>query len=280
MSLWLLLDNCLCFLLKCTKSKEFVMLKNIILVVFLLSVQLLAEDLNIINKEKNAEIFLNNQSIGVESITKNLKPGNYLIEAKKYDKIFFSKMVELKPNKVTTILIDGSSDITMPINTSFDMKKVLSTNNWGFGGIIGPISGFMFSKKFKNQFVLQPTFVLGEDLSTYGLRVLYRFNAREFGVFGGKNDGVATFYTGLGYATVSVDDRSISSYIDSIFTPLIGVEYGPKNGLFKTYLEVQYYSYEDLTKTSYWTWSSGYNEKYSSKTRSGISLSLGLTVDF
>lgn len=154
------------------------------------------------------------------------------------------------------------------------MNDTLESKSWGIGVLIGPISALNLSKKFNNRWVVQPIFVVREDIHSIGLRTLYRLKARKVYFFENNYQTVLTLYGGVGYFKAIGNTSRFKSYYDSIFTPLLGIELGNKEDLIKPYIECVYYAYTQKTRIS------NYSKAVAAVDKSGLSLSAGILLEF
>ncbi|MEK9658111.1 MAG: PEGA domain-containing protein [bacterium] len=236
-----------------------------ILTFLILANTISAEEVNIITNNDKARVFINEKMRGKGNVTLNLKPGSYYIKVKVEDRLLFSELKTVNKDEVTTILAAKKN-----YGATFQKQEILTKENWTAALIGSTVGGLSIGKKFKNQFEVQPVFMNG-GIDFFGVRGLYRFDARPYrfpwSIFSGNlQDGVAVFY---GVAGIG---RGSDKYVTG-FTNLMvggGVEYGLKEGLFTSFLEISY------------TIQSGYESDYYTnlETVTGIGLGLGIGLKF
>ena len=177
----------------------------VITLCLLISSSILAETINVLTNSKSSSIYINNQLMGNgELLNHSLNAGSYLITVKENDVTIFSEIVEVEKEKVKTLNINVTSQLSKQI-VSLEEKKQYATytldkekGKLGLGAYINStgLSGLKASYDLNQKITLQPIFWMNTSNSqsnyTIGGKVINYFNSQY------TKHTLARLYTGVG----------------------------------------------------------------------------------
>lgn len=242
-------------------------LSSLIFLIFNLNVN--AEKLRLLADLPETKIYINHELVGEGQYIADVQPGNYFITAKVGDEVIFSSMIDVDPGKVKTVFLENRSKIVGMDHLS--LKSYLKSDNYSIGLIFGGVDGFVFTKKLKNQGIIQSVFWQGSETQMLGFRYLHRFRFRPYELPLMKT-GVAVFYTGAGFQS----GQFVKDYDLRVSEIVLGVEYGPEKALIKTSLELAFVNFVEKYKK----YNGDYLWSYNGQEYTRMSLKIGWHLDF